>query len=178
MIIVEKNLEQLCAQYQICDKTLVDDFSIKLQLGTHYFSPKSKTGEVIVCNLNNTNPSELFGDKQKIVSHLTLLPGAQVITCTKHKYKIPLDHFGLVQTKGTLARLFVMATCNDGQVEPGFEGYITLEIVNLSPWTIEIPLNTDIAQLYLYKCSSVAERGYNGRYAKLSNEGPTIPIFL
>lgn len=176
MIIIEKNLEQLSEQYNVCEKHLVDDFSLKIQLGSHYYKPTSEKNKKITYG-SHPNPEKLFSEKLAIEQNLSISPGDQVITCSKHIYTMPLDHFGLVQTKGTLARLFVQATCNDGQVEPGFSGFITLEIVNLSPWTIEIPAGSDIAQLYLIKCSSPAERAYQGRYSEKAKQGPTIAIF-
>jgi len=108
---------------------------------------------------------------------LTIEPGKQVLAASDGIFKMPLGYFGIVQTKGTLARLFVTATCNDGQVEPGFDGFITLEIVNLSPWKISIPLKETVAQLFIFKCSSTITKKYQGRYANTSRLGPTLPIF-
>ncbi len=176
MIVIEKNLEQLTGQYSICDRSLVDDFSLKIQMGNHYYKANSAFKGKVVYG-SHPDPATLFSERQDIDQNLSVAPGEQVITCSRHRYSIPLDYFGLVQTKGTLARLFVLATCNDGQVEPGFDGYITLEIVNLSSWTIEIPVGSDIAQLYLIKCSSPAARAYHGRYAAKSKDGPTVAIF-
>lgn len=177
MIVIEKNLEQLAAQYSICDKSLIDDFSLKIQMGNHYYEAKGDSeGQKIVYGLH-PDPASVFSEKKEVAQNLSLAPGGHVIACSKHKYAIPIDYFGLVQTKGTLARLFVQTTCNDGQVEPGFDGYVTLEIVNMSRWTIEIPVGSDIAQLYLIKCSSPASRPYSGRYAVKAKEGPTVAIF-
>lgn len=177
MIVIEKNLESLAAQYSICDKSLIDDYSLKVQMGSHYYEANvAHHGEKIVYGLH-PDPASLFSEKKEIVQNLSLTPGAQVIACSRHRYKIPLDYFGLMQTKGTLARLFVQTTCNDGQIEPGFDGYITLEIINMSQWTIEIPVESDIAQLYLIKCRSPATRPYQGRYAEKAKEGPTVAIF-
>lgn len=176
MIVIEKNLEQLAAQFSVCDKALIDDYSLKIQLGNHYYEANTAHVGKIVYD-SHPDPATIFSSKKEIAQNLTLAPGMGVITCSKHKYSVPVDYFGLVQTKGTLARLFVQATCNDGQVEPGFDGYITLEIVNMSPWTIDIPAGSDIAQMYLIKCSSPAENGYHGRYAEKAKEGPTVAIF-
>lgn len=176
MIQIEKNLEQLCSNFSICEKSLIDNFSIKIQLGSEYYSPVENRDEPIIYG-STQNTGELFHPKSVITQNLTLLPGQQVLTCSKGYFKIPHDYFGIIQTKGTLARLFVMATCNDGQVEPGFEGHITLEIVNLSPWKIQIPIGSDIAQMYLAKCSSHALNPYNGRYAQAAKTGTTLPIF-
>jgi dCTP deaminase len=175
LIVIEKGLEQLSEQYEICDKILVDNFSLKIQLGENYYAPKSQSQTVVYGA--HPVPKEIFSEKITARQNLKLKPGAQVIASSKHIYKIPSDYFALLQTKGTLARLFVQVTCNDGQVEPGFNGYITLEIVNLSPWEVEIPIGSDIAQLYLMKCSSPAKNPYNGRYSKMALQGPTIPIY-
>ena len=174
-MITSLNLEQLAAQYDICNKILVDDYSIRLQLGTSYYEPLANQDPVVYGS--HPEPSSLFSEKKQIRQHLTLHAGKSVITATKHQYKIPLDYFGLVQTKGTLARLFVSTTCNDGQIEPGFDGFITLELINHSPWTIHIPIASDIAQMYLFKCASPAQKPYSGRYATIAKQGPTIAVF-
>lgn len=177
MIIIENNLTQLAEQYSICDKLLVDDYSLKIQMGHSFYGINHENINKKIIYGSHPDPSIFYSDKKEIEQNLTLKPGDKVITCSKHRYSMPLDYFGLVQTKGTLARLFVQATCNDGQIEPGFIGFITLEIINMSPWTIEIPVGSDIAQLYLIKCSSAAEQAYNGRYSDGAKLGPTIAIF-
>lgn len=175
MIITSLNLEQLTTQYDICDKRLIDDYSLRLQLGNSYYEPIPHNDPVVYGS--HPEPTNLFSEKRKIRQQLELRPGQSVITATKHQYRIPLDYFGLVQTKGTLARLFVSATCNDGQIEPGFHGYITLELINQSPWLIHIPIGSDIAQMYVFKCASPAEKPYHGRYAEVAKDGPTLAVF-
>ncbi len=176
MIVIEKGLEQLSEQYSICERVLVDEYSLKIQLGESYYVPQLQ-GEHVVYGAHPV-PENIFSYKKNAAKQsLVLAPGGQAIACSKHIYKIPVDYLGIVQTKGTLARLFVQATCNDGQVEPGFHGYITLEFVNLSPWAVEIPVGSEVAQLYLMKCSSPAQKAYSGRYAEMALKGPTIPIY-
>ncbi|WP_447803661.1 dCTP deaminase domain-containing protein [Pseudomonas serbica] len=177
MITIDRNLEQLASQYEICDKSLFDEFSLKIQLGHSYYEPLTSAADQRLVYGSHPEPMTLFSECKNIPQNLVLKAGQQVITSSKHLYKIPLDYFGLVQTKGTLARLFVQVTCNDGQVEPGFDGYVTLEIINMSPWTIEIPAGSDIAQIYLIKCSSSAIQAYHGRYADEAKKGPTLAVF-
>lgn len=177
MIIIEKNLEQLIAQAAVCDRALVDDYSIKIKLGRDCYRVRDESVSRSVVYESHPDPSTLFSDRVAADQNLILAPGERVLACSKHSYKMPLDCFGLVQTKGTLARLFVQATCNDGQVEPGFEGFITLELLNLSPWKVELPVGSDVAQMYVIKCSSPASKGYSGRYSDASKIGPTIARF-
>lgn len=175
MIITSTNLEQLVLQYGICEKRLIDEFSLRLQMGTSYYEPLPADRPLVFGS--HPEPATLFTARLPVQQHLSLKAGQCAITCTKHRYKIPEDYFGLVQTKGTLARLFVSATCNDGQIEPGFNGFITLELINHSPWEVHIPISADIAQMYLFKCASPAERPYSGRYSDAAKEGPTIAVF-
>lgn len=177
MIIIEKNLEQLIDQFSICDRNLADDFSIRVQLGPEVFDVNNDGKGSRVVYGSHPDPSTLFSPKRRVDQNLVLCPGQQVIACSNARYKMPVDYFGLVQTKGTLARLFVQATCNDGQIEPGFEGFITLEIVNFSPWVVEIPVGADVAQIYLFKSSSVANNAYAGRYSEGAKSGPTLALF-
>lgn len=175
MLVTSTNLEQLVVQYAICDKRLVDDYSVRLQMGTTYYEPRAYAEPIVYDS--HPEPASLFSERKHVQQHLVLPAGKAVITTTKHRYKMPIDYFGLVQTKGTLARLFVSTTCNDGQIEPGFDGFITLELVNHSPWTIHIPISSDVAQMYLFKCASPADKPYNGRYSSAAKDGPTIAVF-
>lgn len=175
MVIISENLRALVDQYKVCKIDLVDEFSLKVKLGNKSYSPIPSQDTVVYGS--HPNPATLFNKISSIQQNLTLTPGEKYLACTQDIYTIPSDYFGLVQTKGTLARLFVAITCNDGQVEPGFKGHITLEIINNSPWTVDLPVGSDIGQMYLFKCSMSAEKPYDGRYAEPSLNGPTLPIF-
>lgn len=181
MLIIEKNLASLVNQEQICDESLVEQFCLKIKLSREIYELKRTTPDntnVIKYPYASKKLLESIYEKKEIESgSICLKPGSNILSCSLDIYKIPKNCFGLVQTKGSLARLFVQITCNDGQVEPGFEGYITLEIVNLSPFEIEIPSGSEVGQLYLMKCSTTSETGYAGRYKNAAMNGPTIPIF-
>jgi len=179
MIIIEKNLKELVEQFNICPKSLVDNFSLTVKLGTKIFRPKKLKpdgSEIKVTYGHTPDPKELFNEEN--ADQNIILNSQESILCSSSAtYIIPNGYFGLLQTKGTLARIFVSLSCNDGQVEPGFKGKITLEITNHSPWTIELPVNSEVGQLYIFKCSTNAEFGYIGRYADMAAHGPTIPIW-
>ncbi len=84
---------------------------------------------------------------------------------------MPLDVMGFIQTKGSLARGFVMAHLCDGQIDPGYHGKITLELVNLGPVAYRLSPGMPIAQLFFMKLTSPVESGYQGRYQGAT--GPT-----
>ena len=176
MLIIGENLKQLVHGKNICGSALVEKFSLRIKLGSSYYKPHSNTHQRVTYN-NYPDPKDLYTERQHILQNLELNPGESVIGSSHDLYKMPLDHFGLVQTKGTLARMFVQITCNDGQIEPGFSGYITLEITNFSPWTVLLPKFSNVGQLFVFRTSTDVEKGYEGRYSKAAMEGPTIPIF-
>lgn len=176
MMIIDENLKDLSKSYGICERgDLVEDFCIQIRLSNSiYYKPKNTDIKIVYgTNTDAVNGAyDIFDAQEKPIK---LEPLERVLACSQEKYKIPRNVFGLVQTKGSLARLFVQVTCCDGQVEPGFEGKITLEIINLSPFSVELPTLSKIAQLYLYQCSMKSSKEYSGKYA--GHDSPTLPDF-
>ncbi|MCE9873996.1 hypothetical protein LZ667_21790 [Hafnia alvei] len=176
MMIIDENLKYLAKANDVCEREdLIEDFCIQIRLSNStYYKPKKENVRIIY----GANSDGVFDSYEMVEPQDTpmkLEPMDRVLACSQEKYKIPRDVFGLVQTKGSLARLFVQVTCCDGQIEPGFEGKITLEIVNLSPFSIEIPTLSKVAQLYLFQCSMKSRKPYNGKYA--GHDFPTLPDF-
>lgn len=179
MLIIDSNLSSLVKDYGICDKSLIETFCLKIRLAGEYYKLKKYTDgtpPTMKYGFYDCNYDEYYGDLIDEGSSILLEPGDRVLACSYDNYNLPENVFGLVQTKGSLARLFVQITCNDGQIEPGYKGKITLEIVNLSPFNVELPFFSNIGQLYLFKCSMITDTPYNGRYANAT--GPTLPNFL
>ena len=178
MLIIDSNLSGLVKDYGICDKSLIETFCLKIRLSSNYFKFKENVGvpPTVKYGFYDYNYHDYYEEISDEGSSIILDPGQQILACSYDDYKFPNNVFGLVQTKGTLARLFVQITCNDGQIEPGYQGKITLEIVNLSPFKVELPFFSNIGQIYLFNCSMTTETPYNGRYANA--KGPTLPNFL
>ncbi|OXL37463.1 deoxycytidine deaminase [Enterobacter mori] len=176
MMIIDENLKSLSKANGVCDREeLIEDYCIQIRLSNSiYYRPKNSGVKIVY-----GSSSDALDDGYEIVdpqiTPVILEPMGRILACSQEKYSIPRNVFGLVQTKGSLARLFVQVTCCDGQIEPGFEGKITLEIVNLSPFTIEIPILSKVAQLYLFQCSMNTSKPYTGKYA--NHTFPSLPNF-
>ena len=173
MIIVGSNLRELIAQYGICDESLFDESCISIKLDRNVFLPnEDNISQKIEYGIG------IFGDFFKQVElnkSLTLKAGEAALCCSDSKIAMPNGYMGMVQTKGTLARLFVSAVCSDSQVDPGFVGKITLELINFSPFKISIPVGSIVANLYILKCSTTC-KDYKGKYG--ASEFPTKPKFM
>lgn len=175
MVIVGQQLLALNKQHKIVQRELVlpdEDFSLNLSLDSLVRRYKVSNGEVIY---GQELPPDFTTEEKIRDAYLTLEPSCAVLGCSVEVVSMPLGYFGLVQTKGSLARLFVSVTCCDGQIEPGYAGKVTFELVNLGPNIVKIPVGAKIAQAYVLRCSSRLTPGYAGRYQNA--KGPTCPAF-
>lgn len=172
MFIIGANLLGLIEGYSICDPKSWDNFSISLSLGANIY--RCDGNAQVALNYGSQDMSRYFIGERLDGGELSLAPGECVLANSSEKICMPLGYIGFLQTKGTLARMFVMAHCTDSQVEPGFTGCITLELCNLSCWTIKIQVGAPIAQLFVARCSMEASHGYDGKYSNF--ELPTIPM--
>jgi len=154
----------------------VEEFSIKINLDRSIIRMRDHplTLDPVQYGLNY-EPEYYFKSKETLSGPMILLPQQNVLACSQDTYSMPSGYFGLVQTKGSLARLFVTATANDGQVEPGYRGRITLEMTNLAKFPVSIAPGDTVAQMFVFRCSSDAANPYRGRYQNA--DGPTLAVF-
>lgn len=172
MIIVGNNLKNLIEQHQISDKNdIFDDTCISLRLGGKIinFAP---TDDVQTLIYGEKIPDECLVKEEIGMEGFILKPHSCILACSLENINIPIGYFGLLQTKGSLARLFISIHQSDGQIDPGFRGNITFEIYNSSPFNIKIFKGQRIGNLYLFKTSTKNHLGYNGKYQNSS--GPTF----
>lgn len=90
----------------------------------------------------------------------SLQPGSVVLGNTIEVLECPNDIAIRVEGKSSLARLFLLPHVAAGWIDPGFKGQVTLEIVNLGPWVINLYPGMPIAQLNMTKMSVPVEKPY------------------
>lgn len=91
---------------------------------------------------------------------IVLHPGACALVTTRERVKLDRHIAAQVTGKSSLARLFLVIHTTAGWIDPGFEGQITLELVNHSPQTLVLHDGIKIAQLVVFRLSSPAARPY------------------
>ena len=91
-----------------------------------------------------------------------IAPGQFVLATTREFVQMPTHIAGFVQGRSSIGRIG-LTTQNAGFIDPGFHGAITLELVNESNRVINLKPGYPIAQLILFRASSVS-RGYAGKY--------------
>ena len=102
-----------------------------------------------------------------------LFPGEAILGCTEERVRIGSNLVGRIEGKSSLARLFLAVHVTGGFIDPGFDGQVTLEIVNLSPWTMILHPGQAVCQIAFERLESspIALYSSTGRYQ--GQQGPT-----
>lgn len=75
---------------------------------------------------------------------------------------MPDDLCAEVKDKSTNARLFVLV--QNTIIEPGWHGYLTLELTRFLPWPIFLRRGTPIAQIVFKQLDRPTRQPYDGKY--------------
>lgn len=99
---------------------------------------------------------------QHIRCRLEHLQPSFALARSVEKVAIPDDVSAAVADKSSYARVFVSAF--NTFFDPGFIGFPTLEIVNLSDQTVKVKAGDPICQLVFTKLDKRTNRAYSGKY--------------
>lgn len=103
-----------------------------------------------------------------------LAPGEFLLAATLERFEMPWDLLGLVHDKSTWARrgLSVFNTV----IEPGWSGWLTLELVNHGPNSIHLRRGAGIAQVVFHLLDRPTDEPYpaDGKYQR-QEFGPVGP---
>lgn len=107
-----------------------------------------------------------------------LRPHQLVLACTKEFFRIPDDIAARVEGKSTWGRRGLLVHLTAGFIDPGFQGQVTLELLNVSAQTMQLTPGIRIAQVSFHQLSGPAARPYGS--PKLNSHyqgqlGPTPP---
>lgn len=98
----------------------------------------------------------------RIAKHHWLYPGQFQLGSTMERFILPDNVLGVVHDKSTWARkgLSVFNTI----LEPGWEGHLTLELVNHHNEGLYIPSGVGIAQVVFHLLDCATDNPYRGKY--------------
>lgn len=118
-------------------------------------------------NINQYCFSDLYTESFVIVP-----PGQFVLGRSVERFKMPRNVAGVCYGKSTYARVGLIA--NITPLEPGWEGYLTLELSNTSSLPVMVYVNEGIAQI-LFSYIPDPDISYADRAGKYQNQ-PAQPI--
>lgn len=102
---------------------------------------------------------------------LILEPGEVVLTTTLEVVRLSEEFAGIITGRSSIARLGIMVHCCQEFINPGHGQPIPLQLINLSPNTVELDMSIPICQLIIFKLRTPS----SGRYkecaqSKYANE--------
>ena len=118
-------------------------------------------------------------DKNSFVSLRTeeciIPPNSFALARSVEYFRMPEDVLAICVGKSTYARCGIIV--NVTPFEPGWEGYVTLEISNTTPLPAKIYANEGLAQVVFYKGEESCLTSYASRRGKYMNQvGITLPV--
>lgn len=97
--------------------------------------------------------------------YILMKPGDVVLACTREYIKMPEDICGQLFTKSTLGRMFINHMMA-GVIDAGFEGKLTLELVNEGTHIVRIPIGARVVQMVMMELDHAAIRPYGTRASR------------
>jgi dCTP deaminase len=99
-------------------------------------------------------------------------PGSFALASSVERFKIPPDIMGLAFGKSTYARLGINALVTP--LEPKWEGFLTIEIANNSPYPAMVYAGEGMVQIIFAELDQATDAPYQGRYQD-QRAGVTMP---
>lgn len=98
----------------------------------------------------------------RVAEEFRIFPHQFVLASSMEKFSMPWDIVGVVHDKSSWARkgLAVQNTI----LEPGWKGFLTLELTNHRNQQHLVKSGTPIAQIVFHRMDALAEKPYGGKY--------------
>lgn len=128
----------------------------KIELGPH---PGEIVSKALLAATNLFDGPAVLTD---LVAALRAAPPCRTLGVSLERFVIPKNVSGYVCDKSTYARLHV--TAFNTLFDPGFEGFATLEIVNLGSKPVTIEAGDPICQLVFHWLDQETDRPYKGKF--------------
>lgn len=125
-------------------------------------------------SLRDVNHDYLIDDQITEGNGYTLQPGAFILASSREFVNLGPTVAARVEGKSSLARMGLAIHVTGGFIDPGFQGQITLEIINLLHQPLVLWPNMRIAQIAFMPVMGEVEKSYAqvGHYQ--GQEGPTL----
>jgi dCTP deaminase len=109
-----------------------------------------------------------FGRDKRVESSGHILePGVRYLGETEESVRLPNDVAAQLAGRSSIGRLGVIVHKTAGWVDPGFQGSITLELMNLGDEPVHLEAGERVAQLVFFKLDERSS-GYDGNYQNQS----------
>lgn len=113
-------------------------------------------------------------DVRRVNDSITIPPNSFALAATVEYFRVPADCLVICLGKSTYARCGIIV--NVTPLEPGWEGYVTLEISNTTPLPARVYANEGICQFLFFRGPGIPAQTYADRGGKYQGQtGVTLP---
>src|SRR5436309_5709296 len=104
-----------------------------------------------------------------------LHPGEFVLGSTLERVALPDDLVARLEGKSSLGRLGLLIHSTAGYVDPGWDGYLTLELSNVANLPITIYPGMKIGQISFFRLTTPADEPYGSKSRRSKYQGQRGP---
>jgi dCTP deaminase len=104
-----------------------------------------------------------------------LHPGEFVLGSTRERIQLPDDLVARLEGKSSLGRLGLLIHSTAGYVDPGWDGYLTLELSNVANLPITIYPGMKIGQISFFRLTTAADTPYGSSEVGSKYQGQRGP---
>jgi dCTP deaminase len=134
--------------------------SVDLRLGEDYWKYREPNTVGIIDVMEDVKPMMISFQS----SSFLIPPRGFMLGVTMERVQVPLTMAARLDGKSSLGRLGLIVHLTAGNIDPGFNGNITLELFNTAPYPIKLYAGMPIAQIVFIKLTSPCKQGYSGKY--------------
>ena len=181
MILSDKTIKEAIAAGRIeiepYDEACVQPSSVDLHVDAEFRVFHNARHAYIDVRREMDDLTELvrIDDDEPFILH----PGEFVLGSTAERVKIPTDLVARLDGKSSLGRLGLLIHSTAGYVDPGWDGYLTLELYNVANLPITIYRGMRIGQISFFQLTTAAEVPYGSAGSKYQGQrGPTASRFF
>lgn len=111
-------------------------------------------------------------DDKGLIGMKKLLPGDFILASTIEHFEMPDDVMGVAHDKSSWARRGIAV--QNTLIDPGWYGYLTLEITNHGSVPVMLRRGDPIAQIVFHQLDQTTDIPYDGKY-QAQRRGPITP---
>lgn len=163
------------------EEKLVSKGKISYGLSSYGYDLRVSNKFKIFTNVNNTIVDPKAFDENSFLDFegdvCTVPPNSFALASSVEYFKIPENVIAICLGKSTYARCGIIV--NVTPFEPGWEGYVTLEISNTTPLPCRIYANEGLCQVLFFEGDEPCETTYASRSGKYqAQKGIVLPRIL
>jgi len=91
---------------------------------------------------------------------VTIKPGQAIMARVYERFHMPADCAGKIEGRSSFARLGLAVHCTGDFINPGWQGYMPLQLLNMGPYPVRLGPYFSICQLMLIRLAGQPERSY------------------